>query len=89
MLRWAAQGVQGVPDFRHLPAITVGGAAVAAGAASGLMPAIYFDTSAVIITLILLGRLLEARAKAHASDAIKKLLAPPEKPKKPIGFHVR
>jgi len=34
----------------------------------------YYDTGAVIITLILLGRLLEARAKAHTSDAIKKLL---------------
>lgn len=34
----------------------------------------YYDTAAVIITLILLGRLFEARAKAHTSDAIKKLL---------------
>ncbi|MEK7550947.1 MAG: heavy metal translocating P-type ATPase [Patescibacteria group bacterium] len=34
----------------------------------------YFDTGAIIITLILLGRLLEAKAKAHTSDAIKKLL---------------
>jgi Cu+-exporting ATPase len=34
----------------------------------------YFDTAAIIITLILLGRLLEANAKAHTSDAIKKLL---------------
>lgn len=34
----------------------------------------YFDTAAVIITLILLGRFLEARAKLHTSDAIKKLL---------------
>ena len=34
----------------------------------------YFDTAAVIITLILLGRYLEARAKLHTSDAIKKLL---------------
>lgn len=33
----------------------------------------YFDTAAVIITLILLGRFLEAKAKAHTSDAIKKL----------------
>ena len=36
--------------------------------------AMYFDTSAVIITLILLGRYLEAKAKAHTSDAISKLL---------------
>jgi Cu+-exporting ATPase len=35
---------------------------------------IYFDTAAVIITLILLGRFLEAKAKMHTSDAIKKLL---------------
>ncbi|MFQ5509825.1 MAG: heavy metal translocating P-type ATPase [Leptospirillia bacterium] len=35
---------------------------------------IYFDTSAVIITLILLGRTLEARAKGHASDAIRALM---------------
>ena len=35
---------------------------------------VYFDTAAAIITLILLGRLLEARAKGRASAAIKKLL---------------
>ncbi len=35
---------------------------------------LYLDTASVIITLILLGRFLEARAKAHTSDAIKKLL---------------
>ncbi|MBI4062605.1 cadmium-translocating P-type ATPase [Candidatus Gottesmanbacteria bacterium] len=40
----------------------------------GLTTGMYFDTAAVIITLILLGRLLEAKAKAHTSDAIKKLL---------------
>jgi Cu+-exporting ATPase len=34
---------------------------------------VYFDTSSVIITLILLGRLLEARAKGKTSDAIRKL----------------
>lgn len=35
---------------------------------------VYFDTAVVIITLILMGRLLEARAKARTSAAIKKLL---------------
>src|SRR5574338_291285 len=35
---------------------------------------IYFDTAVVIITLILMGRLLEARAKSRTSSAIKKLL---------------
>ncbi|MBI1863921.1 copper-translocating P-type ATPase [Candidatus Woesebacteria bacterium] len=36
--------------------------------------AMYFDTGAVVITLILLGRYLESKAKEHTSDAIKKLL---------------
>lgn len=40
----------------------------------GVVKGTYFDTAAVIITLILLGRFLEAKAKAHTSDAIKKLL---------------
>ena len=35
---------------------------------------VYFETSAVIITLIVLGKLLEARAKGHTSEAIKKLM---------------
>lgn len=35
----------------------------------------YFETAAVIITLIKLGKYLEARAKGHTSEAIKKLLA--------------
>ena len=33
----------------------------------------YFDTAAVIVTLILLGRYLEARARSQASSAIKRL----------------
>lgn len=40
----------------------------------GIPMAMYYDTAAVIITLILLGRYLESKAKAHTSDAIKKLL---------------
>jgi Cu+-exporting ATPase len=35
---------------------------------------LYFDTSAAIITLVLLGRWLEARAKSHTSDAIRRLI---------------
>lgn len=35
---------------------------------------VYFETAAVIITLIKLGKLLEARAKGQASAAIKKLM---------------
>lgn len=40
----------------------------------GIAPKIYFDTSAIIITLILLGRYLELLAKGRASEAIKKLM---------------
>ncbi|NQU30336.1 MAG: copper-translocating P-type ATPase [Anaerolineae bacterium] len=35
---------------------------------------VYFETAAVIITLIRLGKFLEARAKGRTSDAIKKLM---------------
>jgi Cu+-exporting ATPase len=35
---------------------------------------LYFDTSAMIITLVLLGRFLEARATGQTSEAIKKLI---------------
>jgi len=41
----------------------------------GLLPGhVYFETSAVIITLIKLGKYLEARAKGRTSEAIKKLM---------------
>ena len=35
---------------------------------------LYFETAAVIITLIVLGKLLEARAKGQTSAAIKELI---------------
>jgi Cu+-exporting ATPase len=41
---------------------------------SGLRPEVYFDTAAVIITLILLGKVLESRAKGRTSEAIRKLM---------------
>jgi Cu+-exporting ATPase len=44
----------------------------ASGAAA--MPPVYFEAASVIIALILLGRLLEARARGRTTDAIKKLL---------------
>ena len=34
----------------------------------------YFDVSAVVITLVILGKYLEAKAKGSASEAVKKLL---------------
>ena len=37
-------------------------------------PEVYYDTSVMIITLVLLGRWMEARAKHSASSAIKKLM---------------
>ncbi|NIT79938.1 MAG: HAD-IC family P-type ATPase, partial [Thermoplasmata archaeon] len=43
-------------------------------AAKGLGAHVYFDTAAAIIVLIVLGRLLEARAKGQTSEAIKKLI---------------
>lgn len=42
--------------------------------AGGVEPEVYFDTSAMIIVLIILGRLLEARAKGRTSEAIRKLM---------------
>ncbi|KAB7705547.1 heavy metal translocating P-type ATPase [Bacillus aerolatus] len=35
---------------------------------------LYFETSAVLITLIILGKLFEAKAKGRSSEAIKKLM---------------
>src|SRR5215217_6902003 len=35
---------------------------------------VYFETAAIIITLILIGRLLETRTKERASDAVRRLL---------------
>jgi len=40
----------------------------------GLMPEVYYDTTATIIALILLGKVLESRAKSKTSAAIKALM---------------
>ena len=40
----------------------------------GVQPHVYFEASAVIIAFILLGRLMEERAKGNTSSAIKKLI---------------
>ncbi|MFA6834373.1 MAG: heavy metal translocating P-type ATPase [Bacteroidaceae bacterium] len=42
--------------------------------ARGVTPHVYFEAASVIITFILLGRLLEERAKGNTSSAIKKLM---------------
>ncbi|NEU74879.1 copper-translocating P-type ATPase [Hassallia byssoidea VB512170] len=40
----------------------------------GLMPEVYYETAAVVITLISLGKLLESRARGQTSEAIRQLI---------------
>jgi Cu+-exporting ATPase len=41
---------------------------------TGIKTAVFFDTAAIIIALILLGRYLEARARVQTSEAIRRLI---------------
>ncbi len=73
--------VKGRPDMDALVAIGAGAAWLYSSFATfapSLLPeasrAVYFEAAAVIVTLILLGRYLEARAKGQAGAAIQKLL---------------
>ncbi|HEU65624.1 MAG TPA: copper-translocating P-type ATPase [Chloroflexi bacterium] len=50
-----------------------------------LEPHLYFHTSAMIITLILLGRFLEARARGQTSEALKRLIG--MQPKTALVIH--
>ncbi len=84
-LRFFQKGVPALlkraPDMNALVALGSGAAwaysviatffpyALPAGTAN-----VYYEAAAVIVTLILLGRTLEARAKGRTSDAIKKLV---------------
>ena len=77
-------GRHGSADMNTLIALGTGVAFVyslVATAAPGLivgpgeLPDVYFETAAVITALVLLGRLLEARAKAGTTAAIRKLIA--------------
>ena len=68
------------PDMNSLVAVgtlAAYGYSLVATFAPGLLPAgtinVYYEAAAVIVTLILLGRLLEARAKGRTSEAIKRL----------------
>ena len=73
--------LRGAPDMN---ALVVLGTAAAWGYSTvalfwpGLLPAadraVYFEAAAVIVTLILLGRWLEARAKGQTGDAIRRLI---------------
>ena len=72
---------RGAPEMNTLVAVGAGAAylfSTIAVFAPGLLPPgtanLYFEAAAVIVTLILLGRWLEARAKGQASDAIRKLV---------------
>ncbi|MGQ5488920.1 heavy metal translocating P-type ATPase [Thauera sp. ZXT1-4] len=84
-LRFFRKGVpsllRGAPDMNALVAVgttAAWGYSVVALFAPGLLPAgtvnVYFEAAAVIITLILIGRLLEARARGKTSDAIRRLM---------------
>src|SRR5690349_17422558 len=72
---------RGAPALNTLVAVGAGAAylfSTIAVFAPGLLPPgtaqLYFEAAAVIVTLILLGRWLEARAKGRASAAIRKLV---------------
>ena len=69
------------PEMNSLVALGAGAAwaySTVATFAPDLLPAgsvhVYYEAAAVIVTLILLGRWLEARAKGQAGDAIRRLV---------------
>ncbi len=73
---------RGTPDMNSLVALgTLSAWSYSSVAlfAPGLLPedarAVYFEAAGVIVTLILLGRWLEARAKGRTGEAIRKLMA--------------
>ncbi|MFL5216974.1 MAG: heavy metal translocating P-type ATPase [Microvirga sp.] len=74
LLRWS-------PDMNSLVVLGTSAAyaySVVATFLPGLLPAgmdnVYYEAAAVIVTLILLGRFLEAKAKGRTSEAIKRLM---------------
>lgn len=84
-LRFFRKGVPALlragPDMNSLVALgatAAWGYSVVATFIPEVLPAgtrhVYYEAAAVIVTLILLGRLLEARAKGRTSDAIKRLI---------------
>jgi Cu+-exporting ATPase len=77
---WAALR-HGSPDMNSLVMIGASAAfgySLVATFLPGVLPAgtvhVYYEASAAIVTLILVGRLLEHRSKGRASDAIRRLL---------------
>jgi len=74
--------VKGAPDMNSLVALGTLAAfaySTLSTFAPGLLPEgtahVYFEAAGVIVVLILLGRLLEARAKGRTGEAIRKLLS--------------
>ena len=90
-LRFYTKGLpalaRGAPDMNALVAVgslAAYGYSLVATFLPGALPAgtvnVYYEAAAVIVTLILLGRLLEARAKGRTSDAIRRLVGLAPKP---------
>jgi Au+-exporting ATPase len=84
-MRFYRQGMPALfrlaPDMNSLVAVGTLAAyaySLVATFAPSLLPAgtvnVYYEAAAVIVTLILLGRFLEARAKGRTSEAIKRLV---------------
>ena len=84
--RFFAKGLpalwRGAPDMNSLVAVgtlAAWGWSTLVLFAPGLVPeasrAVYFEAAAVIVTLVLLGRALEARARGRAGEAIGRLVA--------------
>ncbi|WP_269494882.1 heavy metal translocating P-type ATPase [Castellaniella sp. S9] len=84
-IRFYRQGIPALfrlaPDMNSLVAVGTFAAyaySLVATFAPSLLPAgtvnVYYEAAAVIVTLILLGRYLEARAKGRTSEAIKRLV---------------
>ncbi|MBL0373862.1 copper-translocating P-type ATPase [Rhizobium sp. KVB221] len=84
-LRFYQKGIpsllKGHPDMNSLVALGTLAAwtySVISTFAPGLLPEgtvnVYYEAAAVIVTLVLLGRMLEARAKGRTSEAIRKLV---------------
>lgn len=72
---------KGAPDMNALVAVGTGAAWAFSTVATffpSVLPegtrAVYFEAAAVIVTLILLGRFLEARAKGKTGEAIRRLV---------------
>ena len=84
-LRFFQKGIPALlrlaPDMNALVAVGAGAAYLYSTVATflpGLLPAgtgyVYFEAAAVIVTLVLFGRMLEARAKGRTGAAIRKLV---------------